>query len=144
MTAIFGELAVIAEPLSEEDKVVHLLASLPPSYDVLVTAFESGSENVPALEIVTERLLREEENIKGKESSVGEPKELVTGSNSGSILKTGKKIFTCHYCGKAGHYKRHCRKWVRHQAKTGEVKHSSGQPPSNMVQARMLCLLGKC
>ena len=52
MTEVFGELAVIAEPISEEDKVVHLLASLPDTYDVLVTALESGSENVPPLETV--------------------------------------------------------------------------------------------
>ena len=35
MTEIFRELAVVAEPVSEEDQVVHLLASLPESYDVL-------------------------------------------------------------------------------------------------------------
>jgi len=42
MTEVFGELAVVAEPISEEDEVVHLLASLSSSYDILVTAFESG------------------------------------------------------------------------------------------------------
>ena len=55
MTEVFGELVVIADPVSEEDKVVHLLASLPDAYNVLVTALESGSENVPPLETVTER-----------------------------------------------------------------------------------------
>jgi hypothetical protein len=35
MTEVFGELALIAEPFSEEDIVV---ASLPDTYDVLVTA----------------------------------------------------------------------------------------------------------
>ena len=63
MTEIFAELAVISEPISDEDKVVYLLASLPPSYDVLVTALESGSDTVPALETVTERLLREEQQL---------------------------------------------------------------------------------
>ena len=67
MTEMFGELAVIADAVSEEDKVVHLLASLPDAYDVLVTALESGSDNVPPLETVTERLLREEEKFKGRE-----------------------------------------------------------------------------
>ena len=74
MTEVFGELAVIAEPISEEDKVVHLLASLPDTYDVLVTALESGSENVSPLETVTERLLREEEKLKGRETTEEEPK----------------------------------------------------------------------
>ena len=52
MTETFGELAVVAEPISDEDKVVYLLAGLPESYDVLVTALESGSDTVPALESV--------------------------------------------------------------------------------------------
>ena len=115
MTEVFGELAVIAEPISEEDKVVHLLASLPDTYDVLVTALESGSENVPPLETVTERLLREEEKLKGRETTE-EPKLLIAGNNPGPK----KKTFTCHYCGKPGHYKRDCRKWAQSQAKVVE------------------------
>ena len=39
MTEIFNELAVIEAPIIEEDKVVHLLASLPKSYD---TGYGSG------------------------------------------------------------------------------------------------------
>ena len=50
MTEIFDELAVIAEPISDENK---------DCYDVLVTALESGSDTVPALESVTVRLLRD-------------------------------------------------------------------------------------
>ena len=37
MTEAFDELAVIAEPISDENKVVYLLAGLPENYDVLVT-----------------------------------------------------------------------------------------------------------
>ena len=58
MTEVFSELAVIGAPMEEEDKVVTLLASLPDSYNVLVTALEANSE-VPKMEIVTERLLHE-------------------------------------------------------------------------------------
>ena len=38
---VFEALAVIGDPVSEEAKVVHLLASLPTSYDMLVTALEA-------------------------------------------------------------------------------------------------------
>ena len=41
MTEAFDELAVIVEPISDEDKVLYLLTGLPESYDVLVTALES-------------------------------------------------------------------------------------------------------
>ena len=74
MTEVFGELAVIAEPVSEEDKVVHLLGSLPDTYDVLVTVLESGSENVPPLKTVTERLLGEERKAQWQRDNRGRTK----------------------------------------------------------------------
>ena len=59
LSEIFKELAVVGSPVEEEDKVVHLLASLPDSYSMLVAALEANTE-VPKMEIVTERLLHEE------------------------------------------------------------------------------------
>ena len=53
LTEIFDELSIIGNPISEEDRVVYLLASLPESYNVLVTALEANSE-VPKMEVVTE------------------------------------------------------------------------------------------
>ena len=40
MTELFDFLSVAGETVSEEDRVVYLLASLPESYNVLVTALE--------------------------------------------------------------------------------------------------------
>ena len=54
MTEIFNELAVIGAPMEDEGKVVTLLASLPESFDMLVTALEANSE-LPDMEVVTER-----------------------------------------------------------------------------------------
>ena len=56
---IFDELSIIGDPLDEENQVVHLLASLAESYDMLVTALKPSPE-VPKLQIVTERLLYED------------------------------------------------------------------------------------
>ena len=53
MTEICDELSVISETISEEDRVVYLLASLPESYNVLVTALEASAE-VPRLAVVRE------------------------------------------------------------------------------------------
>ena len=46
---------------------MHLLASLPESFDMLVTALEASAE-VPKLETVTEHLLHEERKLKEKSS----------------------------------------------------------------------------
>ena len=52
MTELFVALAVIDDRVSEEDRVVHLLASLPDSFSVLVTSLEANSEAVPSMEKV--------------------------------------------------------------------------------------------
>ena len=66
MTEIFEALAVIGDAVLEEDRVVHLLASLPKSFNVLVTALEAQSENVPKRAVVTERLLHEQTKMSEK------------------------------------------------------------------------------
>ena len=92
---------MIAEPISVEDKVVYLLAGLLESYDTLVTALESVSDTVPALEIVTEQLLREEQKLKNKEEA----------DNSKKLLMVKGRI-TCHYCKKPRHFKKDCSKFA--------------------------------
>ena len=96
MVEIFDSLAVIGEEVEEEDRVVHILTSLPESYNMLVTAFEASSE-VPRIEIVTERLLNEEKKIKEKRST--------SSGLSGEALFTNsrQKAKVCFYCGEPGH-----------------------------------------
>ena len=107
MSEIFHELAVIFEPITEADQVVHVLAGLPESYDVLVMALESGSETVPPWETVTERLLREEQKMSEKEGAVDASRRvLMAKGDSGS----GKKH---HFCKKLGHFKKDCKKYAR-------------------------------
>ena len=52
MFKVFEELAVIGDPMKEEDLVVRLLASLHESYSMLVTALEANPD-VPQMEVVT-------------------------------------------------------------------------------------------
>ena len=68
ITELFDELTFVGDNISDEDRVVHLLASLPDSYDVLVTALESNS-TLPAMEVVVERLLHEERKLKDRSST---------------------------------------------------------------------------
>ena len=62
MTELFNELAVVGDAIEEEDRVVYLLASLPDSFNTLVTALEAN-EDIPRMEVVTERLIHAEGEI---------------------------------------------------------------------------------
>ena len=103
MVELFDELAVIGEAVEEEDRVVHILTSLPPCYDMLVTALEACTE-VPKLEVVTERILNEERKIKEKCRNLGGQINPVDNA-----LFTHSKTKSCFYCGKPGHIQRFCK-----------------------------------
>ena len=53
LTEVFEALSVVGDPVSEEDRVVQLLASLPDSFNMLVTALEANAV-VPSMDVVTE------------------------------------------------------------------------------------------
>ena len=59
ITELFNELSVVGDAVKEKDKVIYLLASLPESYNTLVTTLEVN-ETVPKIETVTERILHAE------------------------------------------------------------------------------------
>ena len=121
MTEIFESLAVFGDPVSEEDRVVQLLASLPESFNMLVTALEANPE-VPNMEAVTERLLHEEQKIKGREETVTRHTKAMMAHNSFGQ----KKKFTCHYCGIPGYFKRNCQKLASELATSNEKRYKSG------------------
>ena len=75
MTEVCDELSVVGEPV-KEDCVVYLLASLPESYSVLVTALEASAE-VPSLTVVTERLLHEETKVKSQSNPTGQEEAII-------------------------------------------------------------------
>ena len=112
MVETFDALSVIGEAVEEEDRVVHILASLPEKYNMLVTALEASSE-VPKLEVVTEKLLNEERKIKEKcesnprgdaQNSIHDAL-LVNSQNKSRFSENPRK---CFYCGKTGHQIRFC------------------------------------
>lgn len=123
MTEIFNSLSVVGDPISGEDQVVYLLASLPESYSMLVTALEANAE-VPNMELVTERLLHEEIKLKGREEIGARNDKVMTAGHR--YKKRGPK---CHHCGKFGHIKRNCRSAPEQKKSDGDdkIKHNSKQ-----------------
>ncbi len=130
MIKTFDALSVVGDRIEEEDRVVHLLASLPDSFNMLVTAFEA-CEDVPKMEVVTERLLHEERKL--REQDAEKP-------SSDAKALTGKQISNgkgpkCHYYGRFGHIKRNCRdfndfvqsKDVNRETKKVSYKHKANK-----------------
>ncbi len=113
MSELFAALAVLGDPVKEEDRVVHLLASLQDSFDMLVTALEAQSESVPKWELVTERLLHKESKFQEKapKRTDSDGRKALTASN----LKRPKS-FKCHFCDKPGHFKKDCMKFLATQS----------------------------
>ena len=103
-TEIFDELSVIGDPLSEEDRVVYLLASLPESYNMLVTALEANAE-VPKMEVVTERLMHEERRQKDRAEDTNSEKAMTMEQRT---RRKGLSLVRCHYCKRFGNMKRDC------------------------------------
>ena len=125
MVEIFESLSVVGDAVEEEDRVVHILASLPESYQMLVTALEANAE-VPKLEIVTERLLHEEKKLREKAAELGS-----RGPENALFVRSKSGGPVCFYCGQSGHIKKFCEEWKKKNEEEEEKK--SARKPSEQT-----------
>ena len=127
MTELLSELAIMGDAIEEDDQVVYLLATLPDSFNTLVTALEVSEED-PKKETVTERLLHVERKQKEKVSVDIDKAMTIKSKGSGSKVH-------CHYCKQLGHFQRNCPERLKGRqelspndkgksVKVGLVKHS--------------------
>ena len=87
-------------PVSEEDRVIYLLASLLDSCNMIVIALEMQSESVPKWSLVTKRLLHQEANMKEKDAQGGEvKKKSILSKQPAKTKEVETDIFKCHFCG---------------------------------------------
>ena len=103
MMELFNELAIVGDVIQDEDRVIYLLASLFDSFSTLVTALEANEE-VPKMEIVTERILHVERKQKEKNNS-----DLSAEKAMSTKQQFKRKPIKCYQCGKFGHIKKNCR-----------------------------------
>jgi len=87
-------LSGMGDPVEEDDQVVHLLANLPESFNMLVKVLEANTD-VPSTEAVTERLLHEERKIKDRNDFVQ--------SMENAMINQFKRSIECYHCEKMGH-----------------------------------------
>ena len=92
MTEIINKLAVIGVEMSEEDRVVHLLASLPKSYNTLVTALEA-SPDVPKNGCRYREAALSRKQARVASRILKKRCRLITG-----IAKENKDQLRCHFC----------------------------------------------
>ena len=119
MVELFNDLAVVGAPIDNEDQVVYLLASLPESYDTLVTALEAN-EKVPSMETVIDRLTYEERKAIERDSSSHS-----SGSKEKALSHHGKKArssIRCHYCKKLGHMIKDCHERMKNEKEKKPVQ----------------------
>lgn len=123
ITLLHNRLAGIGETMTDHWLVSIILSSLPESYNALIMSLESRPEDELSLDFVRGRLLDEWRRRCGGDSRGGGGAE-----QPQRALQTGTKSKQkCHYCGKEGHFKRDCRKWMQDQQRKGDGREDAGR-----------------
>ena len=114
------ELKSTGATMEELDMVVHLLITMPKSYDNLVTALETMDQSKLTMEFVKTRLMDEHNKRKG-------------GNNPGKssapgAMVAGTKKIVCYTCKKPGHKKSQCFRNKNKKKPVGENANKASRP----------------
>ncbi len=100
--ALADQLACLEVPVRDDDVVMTLLESLPPSYEYVITALETLPMQDLTMEFVTAQLMHEVSRRREKEPQ-GDDATMVSMQGKGGTTSTCKDTKTCYYCGKPRH-----------------------------------------
>uniref|UniRef100_A0AAV1T0V2 CCHC-type domain-containing protein n=1 Tax=Peronospora matthiolae TaxID=2874970 RepID=A0AAV1T0V2_9STRA len=113
------QLDAVGAPVSEDDLVITLLASLSESYQFLITALESRADSL-SWELVTSRLLHEDMKRKeqggGIEGAAHDQAQAFMSRDNKCKARPAKKTGACHNCGKQGHWIAECPSRIQEDA----------------------------
>ena len=138
---LISELLTAGAELEETDKVSHLLLTLPTSYEGVITAIETLSEDNLTLGFIKTRLLDHEVKVRNESSDTSVkvlqankgniakrqnfefprlPKKFYRGQHKTWSFKPNRSlsIVKCHHCGRMGHVKKDCfyyKRGLQHQ-----------------------------
>lgn len=117
---LIRDLRLAGATLVELDIVCHLLLTMPPEYDVVVTAIETLSEDKLTVEFVKSRLLDEERKRESADTLGKDISSHSLGACAGekvsnfvAAANNKQKSVFCYFCGKQGHKKPQCLKLKR-------------------------------
>ena len=116
MKELTDKLSSIGAPISEEDQVVTLLGSLPPSFSAVVTALEARVDDL-TMDFVQQQLIHHERKLKAQELK---PEAL---HDSALVGAQKRRVPKCWTCDEFGHIQRFCPKRkekAQHRAKVTE------------------------
>jgi hypothetical protein len=96
----------------DEDTVMTLFESLPPSYEYLITALETKAREELTMDYVKARLMHEVSKRKEKNPRSEDAAMMLRQGkmDTSSSRQSRQDTRTCFYCGKPGHILRFCYK----------------------------------
>ncbi|RDX40781.1 hypothetical protein OH76DRAFT_1365662 [Lentinus brumalis] len=105
--AVF-RLKAIGASITDEDHILVVTSSLPPSFEHFVVTLDVTPESELTLELVHRRLLNEDSRQHLFPSSSSTVALVATAAAARPRTRTPIELITCFYCMRKGHYKAQC------------------------------------